>query len=155
MNLVCILLDTREYDQSRFQRHVEKLGIKIELSNDCSALTPFTGGSHQANSENTIFISGGSCFPSVLKNMISLQRKDCLVGLDPEWDVSLKQDLYRIEFPVILICGGGESSLSRMQSMKYHDRISKSSLVYVNSDPVKILFNRPERIFKIFEQYMT
>ena len=154
MKLVCILLDTEEYDQSRFQRHAEKLGIKIELSNDCSALTLLTEETTETNGGNTILISSGSCFPSVLKNMISLQRKDCLVGLDPEWDVSLKQDLHRIDFPVILVCGGGESSMSRLQSMKYHDRISKSSLVYVDSDPVKILFNRPERIFKIFEQYM-
>ena len=154
MRLTCILLDVKEYDQSRFKKHADKLRVKVELSNDCSGLTQFMEETGKTSMENTVFISGGGCFPSVLKNMISFHIKGSLVGLDPEWDVSVKHDLYRIDFPVILICGGEESSASRMHSMKYHDRISQSSLVYVNSDPIKMLFNRPERIFKIFEQYM-
>lgn len=155
IRLVCILSESGKYDNSRFLKHAEKLNIRIDLINGCSDLTEFTGNHPDNDLDDVVFISNGSCFPHVLKGIIDFAKNRCIVGLDPEWDISIKAELHRIDFPVILVCGGAESSRVRMNSMKYHDRISNSSLIYVNSDPVGILFSRPERIFKIFEQYIT
>jgi len=113
--------------------------LKAELEEHCSI------------EQECVLLTAGVLVKDALLASLSPGGIEAIIAVNPAWNHDLGPVLSSVGSRVIIVTDGPELSGSRMQAMKYHDRISGSSINYLRADAIKTLLEHPERMIKILE----
>ena len=101
-----------------------------------------------------IVVAEGTQFADTIIKLVESGRKDIsLIGLFPGWAERVRSQLHSIEFPVLIISGESDLSTESLAAMKYHDRISGSTVKYLRGKNHQ--FDHPDRLARIVEAWIN
>lgn len=98
-----------------------------------------------------IVLTSGSLVSCVLVSSVRSGHSGAIVAINPTWEEKLKPLLRSVETKVRIFTDGPDLSSTRMQAMKYHDRISGSHIYYLKPGRLKALLEHPERMIRTLE----
>ncbi len=135
---------------SRFSERVANAGFKAIF---IVAQDPLKAQleEHCSIDQDCVLLISGVLVKDALLASLNLGGIEAIIAVNPEWSHDLGPVLSSVVTRVIIVTDGPELSSSRMQAMKYHDRISGSTINYLRLDAVKTLLDHPERMIKMLE----
>lgn len=101
-----------------------------------------------------IILTSGPSVSAALVASVKSRHSGAIIAINPVWKEDLKPLLSSVEASVIIFTDEPDLSSTRMQAMKYHDRIAGSRIHYLKSDAMKTLLSHPERLIRVLEDVL-